>query len=130
VTFLIIQKPSEFQRSKDQRLPPCIFQDKAEPGKKTVLGKEYPNGIEALKLLVDDLSNSDHTARFLTQKLCVHFIADEPTEQDLNHVFSAWKDSGGDLNVIHEALLNRASPVHPTKVSMAVYMALNSPSCI
>ena len=94
-------------RIKDFHL--AYFKDKAEPGKKTVLGREYPKGIEALKLLVDDLSSSDHTARFLTRKLCVHFIADEPTEQDLDHVFSAWKDSGGDLNVVHEALLYRAT---------------------
>ena len=98
-----------FKEAKIKDFHLAYFKDKAEPGKKTVLGREYPNGIEALKLLVDDLSNSDHTARFLTRKLCVHFIADAPTEQDLNHVFSAWKDSGGDLKIVHEALLNRAA---------------------
>ena len=47
----------------------AYFKDKAEPGKKVVLGKTYPPGIEALEMLVRDLAASDHTARFLTRKL-------------------------------------------------------------
>lgn len=108
----IFDNPNTVRNFKEARIKDfhlAYFKDKAEPGKKTVLGKEYPKGIEALRLLVDDLANSDHTAQFLTKKLCVHFIADEPSKQDLNLVFSAWKDSGGDLNVVHEALLNRAT---------------------
>ena len=86
----------------------AYFKDKAEPGKKVVLGKTYPPGIEALEMLVRDLAASDHTARFLTRKLCTHFIADEPGEDDLKTVYEAWKDSGGDLPTVHLALLDQA----------------------
>lgn len=108
----IFDNPNTVRNFKEARIKDfhlAYFKDKAEPGKKTVLGTEYPDGIEALKMLVDDLANSDHTARFLSRKLCVHFIADEPSKEDLDHVFTAWKDSGGDLNVVHKALLERAA---------------------
>ncbi|MEK9622652.1 MAG: DUF1800 family protein [Alphaproteobacteria bacterium] len=108
----IFDNPNTVRNFKEARIKDfhlAYFKDKAEPGKKTVLGTEYPDGIEALKMLVDDLANSDHTARFLSRKLCVHFIADEPSKEDLDHVFTAWKDSGGDLNVVHKALLKRAA---------------------
>ena len=108
----IFDNPNTVSNFKEARIKDfhlAYFKDKAEPGVKTVLGKEYPKGMEALRLLVDDLAHSDHTARFLTRKLCVHFIADDPSKQDLDHIFSAWKDSGGDLNVVHEALLLRAA---------------------
>jgi len=108
----IFNNPNTVRNFKEARIKDfhlAYFKDKAEPGKKTVLGTEYPDGIEALKMLVDDLANSDHTARFLSRKLCVHFIADEPSKEDLDHVFTAWKDSGGDLNVVHKALLKRAA---------------------
>lgn len=86
----------------------AYFDDKAEPGRKNVLGKTYPDGQEALKMLIDDLAASEHTARFLSRKLCVHFIADEPQEADIQAVMAAWLDTGGHLPTVHEVTLERA----------------------
>jgi len=87
----------------------AYFENKAEPGKKTVLGKTYPAGPEALQLLVEDLAASEHTARHLCHKLCVHFIADNPSSQDVAHLQSVWRDSDGHLPAVHDALLERAA---------------------
>ena len=101
-------KKREFSKAGIKDFHLAYFKDKAEPGKKVVLGKTYPAGIEALEMLVHDLAASDHTARFLTRKLCTHFIADDPEEKDLKLVYEAWKDSGGDLPTVHMVLLDQA----------------------
>ena len=106
----IFDNPNTIQNFKKARIKDfheAYFEDKAEPGKKTVLGKEYPHGKEALRLWIDDLAGSEHSARFLTRKLCIHFIADNPTEADLDYVLSAWLDSKGHLPTVHQALLER-----------------------
>jgi uncharacterized protein (DUF1800 family) len=96
-----------FKRARIKDFHEAYFKDKAEPGKKIVLGREYPDGKGALRLWIDDLADSDHSARFLTRKLCIHFIADNPTEEDLAYVLSAWLDSKGHLPTVHQALLER-----------------------
>ena len=96
-----------FKRARIKDFHEAYFKDKAEPGKKIVLGKEYPAGKQALRLWIDDLVDSEHSARFLTRKLCINFIADNPTEADLAYVLSAWLDSKGHLPTVHQALLER-----------------------
>src|SRR5207249_7433812 len=49
-----------------------------EPGRKTVLGKSYAEGPDALREVLHDLARHPSTARFLSTKLARHFVADEP----------------------------------------------------
>lgn len=105
-----------FEKAKITDFHEAYFSDKAEPGKKKVLGKTYPAGREALRMLIDDLCASEHTARFLARKLCVHFIADNPAPADINHVASAWLDTAGHLPSVHAAMLERASASNRPKV--------------
>ena len=49
-----------------------------EPGPKTVLGKTYPEGPDALRQFLRDLARHPATARFIATKLARHFVADEP----------------------------------------------------
>ena len=49
-----------------------------EPGPKTVLGKRYDEGPQALTELLRDLARHPSTARFVSTKLARHFVADEP----------------------------------------------------
>ena len=54
------------------------------------------------------LTNHDSSRNFICQKLCQHFISDDPTNQMIEPVVKAWKRSGGNLPDIHEAVLRQA----------------------
>jgi uncharacterized protein (DUF1800 family) len=49
-----------------------------EPGAKTVLGKVYPEGPDALRRVLHDLAVHPATANFIATKLARHFVADTP----------------------------------------------------
>ncbi len=49
-----------------------------EPGTKTVLGKIYPEGPDALRRVLHDLAFHPATAKFIATKLARHFVADDP----------------------------------------------------
>jgi uncharacterized protein (DUF1800 family) len=76
-----------------------------EPGAKTVLGKAYPEGAEALPAVLRDLAVHPATARFLAHKLARHFIADEPPAAAVDRLAQAWLASRGDLPTVHRELL-------------------------
>ena len=99
---------ANFKKARITDFHMAYFKDKAEPGKKTVLGKTYKNGKDALKALVHDLSATENCGNFITKKLCVHFIADNPSKDDLNYVRAAWFDTNGHLPTVHHAVLDRA----------------------
>ena len=80
----------------------------AEPGSKTVLGKVISGGKGGLRELTDFLANHEHTINFISFKLAQHFVSDNPSQSDLNHIRSAWKSSNGDLDQIHTAVIERA----------------------
>ena len=77
----------------------------AEPGSKTVLGKVISGGKGGLRELTDFLASHDHTINFISFKLAQHFVSDNPSQSDLDHIKSAWKKSNGDLDQIHTALI-------------------------
>jgi uncharacterized protein (DUF1800 family) len=52
-----------------------------------------------------DLSNHPETRRFIAFKLCRHFLTDNPTEEMITPIISAWEKSDGNLPTIHKALL-------------------------
>ena len=109
-----------FKKANITNFHEAYFEDKAEPGKKTVLGKTYPAGREALSMLIGDLASSEHTARFLSAKLCVHFIADSPDQKDIDRVTSAWLDTKGHLPSVHSAMLERATVSNRPKVQWPI----------
>ena len=49
-----------------------------EPGAKTVLGKVYAEGPEALRRVLHDLAFHPATAHFIATKLARHFVSDTP----------------------------------------------------
>lgn len=84
-----------------------------EPGDKVVLGKKYTkeffsSGKKTLKNLTDDLSIRPETIEHLSRKLCVHFISENPSNEDIGYVKNVWKSSGGKLQKVHQAVLERA----------------------
>ena len=76
-----------------------------QPGAKTVLGKTYAEGPDALTELLHDLARHPNTARFVSYKLARHFIADEPAPALVAQLESAWLKSNGHLPTVMAALV-------------------------
>ncbi len=81
----------------------------AEPGSKTVLGKNYPHGKDALRLLTDNLAADASTLDHLSDKLAVHFIGEGRSGTEVMRIRQAWVESGGDLRRIHRTALLEAA---------------------
>lgn len=77
-----------------------------DPGPKTVLGKRYAEGPEALGAVLADLARHPSTARYVSFKLARHFVADEPTPSLVARLEAAWRASDGDLPTIARALVD------------------------
>jgi uncharacterized protein (DUF1800 family) len=76
-----------------------------EPGRKTVLGRSYPEGPDALRRVLADLARHPSTARFLATKLARHFVADDPPAALVDQLAAAYTRSDGQLPEVYRALL-------------------------
>lgn len=76
-----------------------------EPGAKTVLGRRYAEGPEALDALLHDLAVHPSTARFVAFKLARHVVADDPPPALVARLAAAFTASGGDLGVLARTLV-------------------------
>ncbi len=85
----------------------------AEPGQKHILGKAYggakANRRDALKFL-KVLSVHPATAKFIATKLARHFIADDPPPAVVDRLAKAFRETGGHLPAVYEALLTASEP--------------------
>ena len=89
-----------------------------QPGPKTILGKRYAEGPQALDALLADLSRHPATARHLATKLARHFVTDEPPPALVEAVAQRYLASEGDLRATAQALFAHEltwSPQHPPK---------------
>jgi len=77
-----------------------------EPGDKTVLGKNYREGPQALDELLHDLAQHPATARFIATKLARHFVADDPPAALVDRLAASYRASGGDLPTLYRALID------------------------
>lgn len=76
-----------------------------EPGRKTVLGRSYPEGPDALRRVLGDLARHPATARFLATKLARHFVADDPPPALVDRLAAAYRRSDGQLAEVYRELL-------------------------
>ena len=84
-------------------------QDKHQKGEKIVLGKKYKNdGKRELSRVIHDLSHHPQCIKFISTKLCRHFITDNPTKDMVDPVIKAWTNSNGNLIKIHKAVIKQA----------------------
>ena len=73
--------------------------DRAE---KLVLGRTFPanggyeEGVELLKML----ANHPSTARFISRKLAIRFVSDEPSERLIEKMASTFKNKGGNISEV------------------------------
>ena len=77
-----------------------------EPGDKTVLGKRYREGSEALGAVLHDLARHPATAQFIATKLARHFVADEPPPALIERLAQSFLRSEGDLPTLYRSLLD------------------------
>jgi uncharacterized protein (DUF1800 family) len=76
-----------------------------EPGHKTVLGKRYAEGPDALRQVLHDLAQHPSTARFVATKLARHFVADVPPPALVEQLAVAYQRSDGQLAEVYRTLL-------------------------
>ena len=82
-----------------------------EPGQHKVLGKlvdadTQNGGFGQLRELTDALASSEHCIRFVSEKLCRHFICDKPTDEMVSFVVQAWRKADGFLPSVHSAVID------------------------
>lgn len=75
-----------------------------QPGPKTILGKRYDEGPQALDALLTDLSRHPSTARHLASKLARHFVTDAPPAALVDAVAARFRATDGDLQATARAL--------------------------
>ena len=78
-----------------------------EPGKKKVLGKEFKEGAEgeAMKAL-DMLAHHPATAKFISKKLAMRFVSDDPPESLVQRMAKTFHDKDGDIREVLRTMYN------------------------
>jgi len=76
-----------------------------EPGSKIVLGKSYPPGADALRMVLHDLALHPATARFIATKLARHFVADAPPPALVDRLAATYLRSHGELAPVYRELV-------------------------
>ncbi|MEJ0013609.1 MAG: DUF1800 family protein [Bauldia sp.] len=90
-----------------------------EPGDRTVMGKVYKakgKGENLLRELIDDLAVHPATAKFLALKLARAFIADDPPQDSVDAIATAFSQSGGDMIAVHSVVIEEViakAPQYP-----------------
>ena len=109
LSYIMAGWEHKYTKKRKECNPVQFNQKKHEPGNHKVLGKIYKQrGLSPKNKLFDvlkDLAVNPETRRFITFKLCRHFITDEPTEAMMSPIIKAWETSDGFLPTIHKALL-------------------------
>ncbi|MGN6570450.1 MAG: DUF1800 domain-containing protein [Pseudolabrys sp.] len=77
-----------------------------EPGAQTVLGKSYAqDGLAQGRAVLDMLAHHPATATHIATKLARHFVSDEPPATLVERLARRFRDTGGDLGQVTEALV-------------------------
>lgn len=100
------REPGEGLQPGDFIFRPYWHDDRAQ----TVVGIEVPagSGLAGGEALVDALAHHPSTARFISRKLAVRFVADSPPETLVDTLAETFLQTGGDVRALLRALV--ASP--------------------
>ena len=99
---------------REENVPVHFIEDYHDSGPFKILGKKYIESFgtkaarEMLKVVIKDLVNHPSCIKFISTKLCNHFIVQKPTLDIVQPVMEAWKKSNGDLKTIHSEVLRQA----------------------
>ncbi|MBO6729506.1 MAG: DUF1800 domain-containing protein [Maricaulis sp.] len=86
-----------------------------EPGTHRLLGRRFGGeGQERSFQALRFLAGRRQTATFIATKLARHFLADDPSERDINHIARAFRDSDGELSEVARAVITAPAAFDPT----------------
>lgn len=81
----------------------------AEPGPETVLGNSYGGGgvaeLRDIRAALRDIARRPETAQFVSHKLAVHFVSDNPPADLVEAMAATWRDTKGDLAQVYRVLV-------------------------
>ena len=78
-----------------------------EPGTKIVLGKKFKDhGEEEGRELLHMLATHPSTAKFISHKLAVRFVSDEPPQALVDRLSKTFLSTGGDVSAVLKTLFN------------------------
>jgi uncharacterized protein (DUF1800 family) len=99
-----------------------------QPGSKTVLGKRYAEGPDALRAVLHDLAQHPSTARFVSTKLARHVVADEPPPALVARLEASWRQTGGELPALYRTLVEapEAWAAQPAKLKTPEEFVISS----
>jgi uncharacterized protein (DUF1800 family) len=82
-------------------------QNRHEPGTKKVLGKKIKeNGEKEGRELLHMLATRPATAQFISRKLAIRFVGDEPPQSLVDHMAKSYLHSGGDISAVLTTLFH------------------------
>jgi uncharacterized protein (DUF1800 family) len=90
-----------------------FFPPRHEPGEKILLGRRYEEGYRGGVRALTDLAHHPATARHIAAKLATHFIADDPPEESVKRIETAFRDSSGELIKVYEAIIDDPAAWRP-----------------
>ena len=102
------QAPAEAARSPDNHPDDFPDFDPAwhQPGQKTVLGRVYPAGPQALPAVLADLVRQPAMHRHVATQLARHFVADQPAPVLVTRLANSLQTTDGDLAALYQVLVD------------------------
>ncbi|HWE45188.1 MAG TPA: DUF1800 family protein [Caulobacteraceae bacterium] len=77
-----------------------------EPGGREIMGRQYDQSGEAqARAVLHALAIDPRTAKHISRKLAIHFVADDPPPALVDRLSDAWMKSDGRLDVVARALI-------------------------
>ncbi len=95
-----------------------VFVERAhQPGPKTILGRRYAQGPQAVDALLNDLVRHPATAQHLATQLARHFVTDQPPADLVEAVARTLRNTEGDLTATAHTLFTHRQTwaEHPPK---------------
>ncbi len=80
-------------------------ENRHEPGKNKVMGKKFKDGGEKEgRDLLHFLATRPATAKFLSRKLAIRFVSDDPPQPLIDRMAKSYLKSGGDIATVMETM--------------------------
>ena len=89
-----------------------------EPGAKTVLGKVYSEGPDALRQVLHDLAFHPATAHFIATKLARHFVADTPPAALVDRLALTYLRNDTRLAPVYQELIRSPEAWNPQPMKL------------
>lgn len=81
----------------------------AEPGAETVLGVRYGGmrrgGLDDIRTALRDIARRPETAQYVSRKLAVHFVSDQPSDGLLQAMGKTWHETDGHLTEVYRTMI-------------------------